>query len=52
MRVRGVVADCCLFALPSIATASRVAKVHELKASPARFTAAFFRRVAQAGPHH
>ena len=42
MRVMGVVACICVFALPSVATAQGSPKVHELKASPATVHRGFF----------
>jgi acetamidase/formamidase len=42
MRVRGVVACICLFALPSVAASQGSPKVHELKASPATVHRGFF----------
>src|SRR2546425_6017489 len=42
MRIRGVVACIGVFALPSVATAQRSPKIHELKASPATVHRGFF----------
>ena len=42
MRIRGVVACIGVFALPSVATAQGLPKIHELKASPATVHRGFF----------